>query len=254
MDYLGATGTQLSYNAFAYCENDVVNMVDNMGLIPFGFGVPEEIDRKVPKCNGKYMALKKSTKYKNVATYLSIRLSKVNHQAYLYNGYKIMQKGTAIYIYYLLRANSYFRSRAIEVYKFMTFIDWMVYVSYENRNVITRFKNKFIRKFFKTDKMYEDFMDSLSNVALPLVTQYISTVPEFTSLCIEIAEELLNIYYKYLSKEIKYLKAVLHTVEKKHKAKNYNIYIPMRIFYDREVVKLYGTKTSIKWQRLNTVY
>lgn len=140
------------------------------------------------------------------------------------------------------------------MYKFMTFSDWMVYVSYENRNVITRFKNKFIRKFFKTDKMYEDFMDSLSNVALPLVTQYISPVPEFTSLCIGIAEELLNIYYKYLSKEIKYLKAVLHTVEKKHKAKNYNIYIPMRIFYDREVVKLYGTKTSIKWQRLNTAY
>ena len=33
MDYLGATGTQLSYNAFAYCENDVVNMVDPSGLI-----------------------------------------------------------------------------------------------------------------------------------------------------------------------------------------------------------------------------
>ena len=33
MDYLGATGTQLSYNAFAYCENDVVNKVDPSGNI-----------------------------------------------------------------------------------------------------------------------------------------------------------------------------------------------------------------------------
>ena len=33
MDYLGATGTQLSYNAFAYCENDVVNKVDPSGKI-----------------------------------------------------------------------------------------------------------------------------------------------------------------------------------------------------------------------------
>lgn len=33
VDYLGATGTQLSYNAFAYCENDVVNMADQSGKI-----------------------------------------------------------------------------------------------------------------------------------------------------------------------------------------------------------------------------
>ena len=31
VNYLGATGTQLSYNAFAYCENDVVNKVDPSG-------------------------------------------------------------------------------------------------------------------------------------------------------------------------------------------------------------------------------
>ena len=33
VDYLGATKTLLSYNAFAYCENDVVNMVDPSGNI-----------------------------------------------------------------------------------------------------------------------------------------------------------------------------------------------------------------------------
>ena len=31
VDFLGATGTQLSYNAFAYCENDVVNYRDIYG-------------------------------------------------------------------------------------------------------------------------------------------------------------------------------------------------------------------------------
>ena len=31
VDYLGATGTQLSYNAFAYCENDPVNYEDKTG-------------------------------------------------------------------------------------------------------------------------------------------------------------------------------------------------------------------------------
>ena len=35
VDFLGATGTQLSYNAFAYCENDVVNKVDPSGKIAF---------------------------------------------------------------------------------------------------------------------------------------------------------------------------------------------------------------------------
>ena len=33
VDFLGATGTQLSYNAFAYCENDVVNKVDPSGKV-----------------------------------------------------------------------------------------------------------------------------------------------------------------------------------------------------------------------------
>ena len=33
-DYLGATGTVLSYNLFAYCENDGVNRVDPKGTIP----------------------------------------------------------------------------------------------------------------------------------------------------------------------------------------------------------------------------
>ena len=32
-DYLGATGTLLSYNLFAYCENDGVNFVDETGTI-----------------------------------------------------------------------------------------------------------------------------------------------------------------------------------------------------------------------------
>ena len=32
MDYLGATGTQLSYNAFAYCENEPVNNSDANGF------------------------------------------------------------------------------------------------------------------------------------------------------------------------------------------------------------------------------
>ncbi len=31
VDFLGATGTQLSYNAFAYCENDPVNYEDKTG-------------------------------------------------------------------------------------------------------------------------------------------------------------------------------------------------------------------------------
>ncbi len=33
-DYLGATGTLLSYNLFAYCENDGVNFVDETGCAP----------------------------------------------------------------------------------------------------------------------------------------------------------------------------------------------------------------------------
>ena len=33
MNFLGATKTLLSYNAFAYCENDVVNMADQSGKV-----------------------------------------------------------------------------------------------------------------------------------------------------------------------------------------------------------------------------
>ena len=38
-DYLGATGTLLSYNLFAYCENDAVNCVD-----PKGYAIETIID------------------------------------------------------------------------------------------------------------------------------------------------------------------------------------------------------------------
>ena len=256
VNFLGATKTLLSYNAFAYCENDVVNMQDYIGLIPYGIGIgiPKEIDNKIPKCNGKYIAIKKSTKYKDVALYLSVRMFQGNRMSYSYSGYRIMQKGTALYLNYTLSANSYFMNRKIDVYKFMTFSKWMMYLDYENRNIITRFKNKFIKRFFKTQRQYEIFMDDLSNVFLPAITEHISPTPQFISLCIDLAEELLNYYNKYLSKELKYLRNVLSTVKKEHKSDSYNIYIPYLIYYDKEVMKSYGSKYIRGWQRQNTVY
>ena len=39
VDYLGATGTVLGYNLYAYCENNNVNLYDPTGNVVFGIGI-----------------------------------------------------------------------------------------------------------------------------------------------------------------------------------------------------------------------
>lgn len=59
-DYLGATGTLLSYNLFAYCENDGVNFVDETGLAKKRKKTkPYDVDYKV----NKYVSATKFVSY-----------------------------------------------------------------------------------------------------------------------------------------------------------------------------------------------
>ena len=60
-DYLGATGTLLSYNLFAYCENDGVNFVDEMGCAKsFQMYLKEKYDLKDTEWGNKKLKLKVS--------------------------------------------------------------------------------------------------------------------------------------------------------------------------------------------------
>ena len=60
VDFLGATGTQLSYNAFAYCENDVVNKVDPMGTFVIYYDNLSQIQRAREHLIYNYLTVLKS--------------------------------------------------------------------------------------------------------------------------------------------------------------------------------------------------
>ncbi len=85
-DYLGTTGTLLSYNLFAYCENDGVNAIDATGT----WG--EDVHR------GYY---EKDPKNSNFST---SRITKIGYSNYIYKGWSLyipcIRENKTIYSYY----------------------------------------------------------------------------------------------------------------------------------------------------------
>lgn len=137
----------------------------------------------------------------------------------------------------------------------MTYREWTVYLDYESRNVITRAKNYLKSKnvFRKSEKYdFDKFMDAFDNVVLPCFTDNVHPAPEFIKLCIDVAELLINTYYKYFSKSMKYIAKVLSTVKKEHRTNKYLIFIPMYVLYQSEEMAWRGYKYIKVWK--NTGY
>ena len=77
-DYLGATGTLLSYNLFAYCENDPVNRIDEDGRSWQDVkNALESIGAKIKKIYKRYKALT-STQCYNLIKSVKNNVSNVN--------------------------------------------------------------------------------------------------------------------------------------------------------------------------------
>lgn len=150
--------------------------------------------------------------------------------------------------------SSYFRNRAVELYWIMTYREWMLYFDCKNLNVITKAKDYFINKFFPGEEdEFRDFIDSVQNVALPLIAESITEWPLIIDTAVSFAESLIDIYYTSLSKRMKYFARVLSTVTKKHKSDNYYICIPIQVSYEKEVMGGSPYKSVKTWQRQNLV-
>ncbi len=98
-DYLGATGTLLSYNLFAYCENDGVNCVDATGNVSIAFKYTTNTTTIVNKCRSLFESSGNSKLFKNSLYIGALRIKPYVMYNYLY--YTSGKHKGSCYFYYM---------------------------------------------------------------------------------------------------------------------------------------------------------
>ncbi len=113
-DYLGATGTLLSYNLFAYCENDPVNYVDSSGNVTITKGYTNYLKYLVNDDSFFYDPKIKPTKSDKASWSMWDKINKSVKNKYpngskFYEYYRSKKGGTMYYSY----ATAYSQDKAI---------------------------------------------------------------------------------------------------------------------------------------------
>ncbi|MDO4364418.1 MAG: RHS repeat-associated core domain-containing protein, partial [Clostridia bacterium] len=247
VNYIGTTGSEISYNPFAYCENNPVNMFDHFGNLSYG------IFKAGCRWDGiiNWLLRNASVLYKNklyYPRYASISPSKQELSLRF-------SKGS--------NARTYLKSEAQEIYFYKTYSEWCYYISVENKNILKRYSNKAIKRVAKiliklnkrltlqeAERMINLRIDEIENVAIPTIDDCFSLNIGFALDVISIASDLIDVYYKKFSKEVRYISRILDSISSKYRSNKYYIFIPFFIYYDyQEFYERSLTRTGIRWRR-----
>ncbi len=236
VDFIGASGTVLGYNAFAYCENNVVNKIDVWGYEPYYVFSTKTDFRRIS------WILMDESKLKNIFVRYSYKY---------YMGVSDGRKYGVFYNYYT-QVSQRFNYRQIERIYFRSYDDWTYVIDIENLNVIKRFKNK-IKGLcgFGSEEMsglIEFIEKHIGDDIFEILEGKFNIKASMLNDLIKCAEVLLDVYYKYFSKETKYIARIINQVNKKYRTKDFWIFVPMDILCQQSCAW-----SSSKWKTYKVV-
>ncbi len=219
VNYIGVTELELSYNPFAYCENNVVNNVDRLGLRAYYIFSSK---KKMKEIAVKIVDKTKWNKPNILCSY-----------TYWYDFTEGRKYG--VFRNYYTTYTRYTNDRQVERFLFKTYTDWLMLIDLDNCNFIKK-RKKEIRKKLGIDS---EEMNELVDFILEHTGDDINTILEASwnlpvskiSFIIDVAELLIDIYYKHLSKRTKYISRILDEISKKYQSNKYVIFIPLEITY-----------------------
>ena len=238
VDYIGASGTMLGYNAFAYCENNAVCRFDVSGMF---------------WC---IVSAKISSSY--LASYMATNSSFYN-TSYVYYAYSY--KNNILKNYFMRRSNSNspIKNRVVETIYVKTYDQWIAFLNFEFKWLTEQIKDTIVEKLNITNKTLNKIIDWLYDEAVEKGCEAIETrfklkkgmIPKLR----DIAEFVINFYYKYLSKRTKYFSKIICNVPEKYRSSNYMIVIPSSAQYSQYTIveRSYG-RSAWAWVQTKNVF
>ena len=181
VDYIGYSGEDVSYNAFAYCENNSICYLDSFGCAK-SYCVISKIAKKINIFNEAKKIFIDSKVFKmtytKVFVYKNKRYTIKNNADYLYmGGYKYCD-GT-IRLFYTGVTNLYL-NKSVEGYlRFMSVEHWYDYIAEKHKTFLTRIEEYVIARYGLDGNMYEDFINALGQTTGP---DFIGTLLFYRSL------------------------------------------------------------------------
>ena len=240
-EYLGASGTLLSYNLFAYCENDGVNAVDYEG-------------------NYIFYTFKKNASNKQIKSYARKLMESPNVPEFFENTkVRFYPNGPyrAAFTYYSTK--QYVKLKQVEVtycsvvpastrvvglFKYKTVKQWEACILSQYPDVLLKYRDRIMKKFKMDSGDYEDFMDALSEASTGTP---VGNIVEYYS-CIEFVLELTQ---KYRKPADRYLLECLENIKHQYgeKANKYYVMFYWSVTYFDAV----STYRGITWRKRKTI-
>lgn len=235
-DYLGATGTLLSYNLFAYCENDGVNAVDYEGnYLFYVFGK----NRSNEKIRSYARELMRSP---NIPEFFQLRYSSTYPNGlklpnYVYvttKQYKKYKKINVTYDSYLVAG-----TRVIGTFYYKTIKQWEAWILSKNTPALLKYRDKIIELAGMNEYDYEAFMNTLGEATL---IEPISGLVEYYS----VIEFALEVIQKYRNPTDRYLIDCLKNIKHQYgdSANKYYVMFYWSVTYKNAV----QTTRGITWK------
>ena len=202
-DYLGATGTLLSYNLFAYCENDGVNAVDYEGNYLFYVFKKNRSNKKIRSYARELM------RSPNAPEFFELRYEPLGYKGpiapnYVYvttKQYKKYKKINVTYDSFPLEG-----TRVIGTFYYKTIKQWEAWILSKNTPAILKLRDKIIKSFGMNKYDYEDFMNAIGEATL---TESVSGLVEYYS----VIEFILERIQEYRNPTDRYLIDCLENIK-----------------------------------------
>lgn len=204
-DYLGATGTLLSYNLFAYCENDPVDYVDSTGYYKNSYAFSMYSNMSVSNIvlnASKSVSSTQKTFFKLTTTYAPVSGKTI----YLYNcryvHYLISQ--SAIYVRYNSFVNRTYTNNSnysSAYFHKKTYSQWLVYIASRHTTIFNYIEEKALGMLGISEGDWEAFTYALGELSYP---EMLSFVPDLLTLY-DVATVLLSLLKEWLDKVDDYI-------------------------------------------------
>lgn len=201
-DYLGATGTLLSYNLFAYCENDGVNGVDPLGYYTYKSFSTSSSNNQIKSYAKALFDAKNYPYFKiNYTTFYSLyngKSQKYKRPSHTYNTTHHYYKKKMVQIIYTPYMNP--KGRVVGTFLYKTVVEWKLYIQSRHMTLFTRFKQWILRNIGMSEDDYSFYLDALSDASVSSPIENIVLIYSFVDMVMDLISDYRDDLDDYILK------------------------------------------------------
>ena len=235
VNYIGVTESEVSYNPFAYCENNSVCYFDYFGCVK-SYCVISKIAKKINIFDEAKKIFIDSKVFKmtytKVFVYKNRKYSIKKNADYLYMGGYLYLDGT-IRLFYAGATHLYLNKNVEGYLRVMSVKYWYDYIAEKHKTFLTRIE-EYITRYGLDENMYEDFMNALGQTTGP---DFIGTLLFYRN--------LMKILDSRMDKEDRYIYSII----KKYKSKDIIMILLRAEYYSYTSGKMMVIGGRYRWYK-----